>query len=414
MSTVSQGVKRTESYVYNSLHWAFPLAPILALSTAFGPWPVAIRIAFVAATVVASLAGLSVLHTALRDADLLPPSGWDAVRVGRLTPVVAVWAVASVATVLLAGTPGWRDLFSAITVPGYLGGALALPLLALPRASGRPVRPVLVGLVAIVLAEAALWGTLASSDPEPRVTQITAAYWVAFAAAVVVGFAQMFLNVLVTTRELERARVDGARLAVTEERLRFSRDLHDVFGRTLSAVALKAELGARQAEAGRPEAAATMREVQAIATDALAEVRDVVRGYRAADLAAEVAGARALLESAGVRVSTTTAATLPAPVSRAFGWVVREAATNVLRHSDATDAGIAVHRDGAAATLTVTNDRPRPGRPDAAGSGLAGLAERLAEVGGSLHAEQRDGSFVLTATVDAATLARLEVAEEGA
>lgn len=230
----------------------------------------------------------------------------------------------------------------------------------------------------------------------------------------VVGFAQMFLNVLATTRELERARVDGARLAVTEERLRFSRDLHDVFGRTLSAVALKAELGARQAEAGRPEAAATMREVQAIATDALAEVRDVVRGYRAADLAAEVAGARALLESAGVRVSTTTAATLPAPVSRAFGWVVREAATNVLRHSDATDAGIAVHRDGAAATLTVTNDRPRPGRPDAAGSGLAGLAERLAEVGGSLHAEQRDGSFVLTATVDAATLARLEVAEEGA
>ena len=158
MSTVSQGVKRTESYVYNSLHWAFPLAPVLALSTAFGPWPVAIRIAFIAATVVASLAGLSVLHTALRDADLLPPSGWDAVRVGRLTPVVAVWAVASVATVLLAGTPGWRDLFSAITVPGYLGGALALPLLALPRASGRPVRPVLVGLVAIVLAEAALWG----------------------------------------------------------------------------------------------------------------------------------------------------------------------------------------------------------------------------------------------------------------
>ncbi|TBT84045.1 hypothetical protein ET989_09645 [Propioniciclava sinopodophylli] len=59
----------------------------------------------------------------------------------------------------------------------------------------------------------------------------------------------MFLNVLATTRELERARVDGARLAVTEERLRFSRDLHDVFGRTLSAVALKAELGARQAEA---------------------------------------------------------------------------------------------------------------------------------------------------------------------
>jgi len=413
MSTVSKGVKRTEGYVYNSLHWAFPMVPLLALALAFGAADLWVRVAFVATATVAAAAGLSVLHTALRDADLLPISGWDAVRTRHLTPVVVVWAVASVAAAGLAGFLGWLDLFVSIAVPAFLGSTLALPLLALPLLRGRRTRPVFVALVAIGLAEAALWvGPVA--DHQHRITQITASYWVGLVAAMIVGFAQMFLNVLVTTRELERARVDGARLAVTEERLRFSRDLHDVFGRTLSAVALKAELGARQAEAGRPEAAATMREVQSIATDALAEVREVVRGYREADLAAEVAGARALLESAGILVSTTTAASLPAPVSRAFGWLVREGATNILRHADATEAAIAVHRDEAGATVTVTNDHPRPGRPDAAGSGLAGLAERLAEVGGALHCEHRDGSFVLTATVDAATLARLEIAEEGA
>lgn len=411
MSTVSQGVKRTEGYVYNSLHWAFPLAPMLALAVAFGPAPLGLRIALVVGTTVAALAGLSVLHTSLRDADLLPPSGWDAVRVDRLTPVTVVWAVASVATVLLAGSLGWRDLFSAIAVPGYLGGALALPLLALPRAKGRPARPFLVALVAIVLGEAALWGTLSSADPEQRVTQITDLYWVGFAAVVVVGYAQMFLNVLATTRELERARVDGARLAVTEERLRFSRDLHDVFGRTLSAVALKAELGAAQAERGRPEAAETMREVQAIATDALAEVREVVRGYRHADLAAEVAGARSLLEAAGIGVQTVVEGTdLPGPAGRALAWVVREAATNVLRHAQATAARIALSHDGGEVRLEISNDgvtAPANG----SGSGLTGLSERMHEIGGTLSAGVRDGWFVVTARVGAGELERLRAAE---
>ena len=83
-------------------------------------------------------------------------------------------------------------------------------------------------------------------------------------------------------------------------------DLHDVFGRTLSTVALKAELAAEQARRGRPESVATMREVQSIATDALEEVREVVRGYRQTDLADEMAGARSLLEASGIEVTTVT------------------------------------------------------------------------------------------------------------
>ncbi|MDO5533481.1 MAG: histidine kinase [Propionibacteriaceae bacterium] len=413
MTSLTRGVRRTEGYVYNSLHWAFPLAPMLALALGFRPAPLGLRIAFVVATAIAAGAGLSALHSALRDADLLPASRWDAVRTPRRAAVLVVWAVASVASVVLVGRVGLPDLFTAVAIPGYLGGTLALPLLALPYAIGRPGRPILVGVVAIALSQVALWGNT-TMTVEEIATRITAAYWAGFAAAAVVGFGQMFLNVLATTRELEHARDEQARHAVTEERLRFSRDLHDVFGRTLSSVALKAELAAAQAERGRPEAVDTMREVQAIATAAQEEVRAVVRGYREADLAAEVAGARALLESAGIRVSTTTAQALPAPVSRAFGWVVREAATNILRHSDAADARLAVVRDERGATLTVTNDRPRPGRPDAVGSGLAGLAERLAEVGGRLDTDHSDGSFVLTATVDEATLARLEAAEETA
>lgn len=423
------GVRRTETYVYNSLHWAFPMAPLLAIALGIGGASPGLTIAFIAATTIASASGLAVLHTELRDADLLPASSWDSFRTRHLTPAYVVWAVTTPAAAVLVAQQGWRDLFATIAVPAYLGAVLALPLLGRRR-----VRPFVVGLLAIALAEVALWaGPFRGEDD--MMLRVTATYWVGFIAAFMVGFAVMFRNVLQTTRELERARDAGARLAVAEERLRFSRDLHDVFGRTLSAVALKAELGARQAEGGRPEAAATMREVQAIATDALAEVRDVVRGYRQADLATEVAGARALLESAGITVSTMTeGGALSGPVARVFAWVVREAATNILRHADATHATIALRRDDGGATLTITNDlvpaepaspvpEPVEGPSDAElveapwtpepveGSGLAGLAERLAEVGGRLDTTRGDGRFVLTATVDAAALARLEAAE---
>lgn len=405
MSTVTHGVKRTEGYVYNTLHWAFPMVPFLALALSFGDAPLAISLAFLALTTLASVAGLSVLHTQLRDAELLPASRWDRFRTRHLGVVTAVWAVTSLGAAVLGAAQGWRDLFVTVAVPAFLGSVLALPLLP------RRIHPVVVGLTAIALGELALWGWPSPGEVDMKL-RITATYWVGFIAAMVIGFAVMFLNVLETTRELERARDTDAKLAVAEERLRFSRDLHDVFGRTLSAVALKAELGAAQAERGRPEAAATMREVQAIATDALAEVREVVRGYREADLATEIAGARSLLEASGASVSTVVdgAESLPGPVARAFAWTVREATTNALRHADARSVRISVSVGAAGAVLEVANDRPRAA-PSVEGSGLAGLTERLREVGGTLAVRREAGWFMLTASVDAEALRRLADAE---
>lgn len=409
MSTVSQGVRRTEGYVYSALHWAFPLVPVVALALVVGPAPLWISLPHLALATVAAWAGLSVLHTRLRDRDLLPASGWDLFRTAHLPVVRGVWVVASLATVALTSAQGWRDLFIASALPAFLGAVLALPLLGRPQ-----TRPLHVGLVAVALAETSLWAFPVADDAELRLRS-SAAFWVAYLAAMFVGFSVMFRNVLQTTRELERARETGAKLAVAEERLRFSRDLHDVFGRTLSAVALKAELGAAQAERGRPEAAATMREVQAIAVAAQQEVRDIVRGYRDADLAAEVAGARALLEAAGVQVTTLAdgVEALPAPVARAFAWAVREATTNILRHADATMAHFAIHRDASGARLEVTNDGPRAAPEGAEGSGLRGLTERLREVGGTLSAGRRGDQFVVTTTVDAECLDRLATAEGG-
>ncbi|MEU6233292.1 sensor histidine kinase [Kitasatospora sp. NPDC047058] len=205
--------------------------------------------------------------------------------------------------------------------------------------------------------------------------------------------------------ELDAAREAQARLAVAEERLRFSRDLHDVMGRNLTTIALKSELAVQLARRGRPEAADQMAEVQKIAQESQREVRDVVRGYRTAGLHAEAIGARAVLRSADVACEIDLgeeADALPAEVQSVLGWVIREATTNVLRHSEAGRCTIRLRRDGDRAVLELENDGvpavPIPSQ--GSGTGLHGLRERLAAHDGELTVpDTGPGSFRLLASV---------------
>ncbi|MFF8917892.1 sensor histidine kinase [Streptomyces sp. NPDC015032] len=212
--------------------------------------------------------------------------------------------------------------------------------------------------------------------------------------------------------QAEEARDLQARLAVAEERLRFGRDMHDVLGRNLAVIALKSELAVELAQRGRPAAADQMVEVMRIARASQQEVRDVVRGYREADLSTELVGARSVLRAAGIgcEVAGDGGGELPAPVQAALGWVVREAATNVLRHGDPRHCTIRLRASADAVVLDVENDgappavagpgESGPGESGPGGSGLAGLRERLRALDGSLDAGPAgNGLFRLTATI---------------
>lgn len=199
------------------------------------------------------------------------------------------------------------------------------------------------------------------------------------------------LWVLGIVRELDRARETRGALAVAEERLRFSHDVHDVLGRRLSAIALQAELGATLARRGDPSAADRMLEVREVAHEALREARELARGYRPTELTQELDGARALLRSAGIAVSLDVD-DVPEEWHEAAAWVVRETVTNVLRHS--TASRVDIRYDGA--ELRVVNDRPRPGgRAPTDGSGLGSLVARLASLGTSLEVERDDERFAV-------------------
>ena len=199
-----------------------------------------------------------------------------------------------------------------------------------------------------------------------------------------------FVRLSDALRELQGARQQLARQAVTEERLRMARDLHDLLGHTLSLITLKSELAGRLLEKDPYSATQEIHEVERVARQALRDVREAVAGYRQHTLHGELDGARQILEAAGIECAIDyEAPSLPPQVDAVLGWVVREGVTNVIRHSRAQHCLIRIisSEDTVRAKISNDGDPRKEGTPVEWGSGLSGLAERVASEGGRIEAE---------------------------
>jgi two-component system sensor histidine kinase DesK len=219
-----------------------------------------------------------------------------------------------------------------------------------------------------------------------------AASWADLVPFALIGVGMIAVSrLVVTVRELRAAREEIARLAVAEERLRFARDLHDLLGHSLSQITLKSELAGRLLPTA-PEterAAKEIRDIEDVARKSLSEVREAVAGYRQPTLDGELEGAREMLEAAGIscRIENRVGA-LPNATDAVLGWAVREGVTNVIRHSRAKRCQIRVAREGEEIRAEVSDDGlgSESEHDGATGSGLAGLAERVAARGGDFKA----------------------------
>jgi two-component system sensor histidine kinase DesK len=211
-------------------------------------------------------------------------------------------------------------------------------------------------------------------------------------AVVIYGAARMVRG----ARELQAAHTELAELAIAEERLRVSRDLHDLIGQSLSAVSLRGDLALRLVGTDPVAAEAEIATLTATARAALHDMLTVTSDSADTDLQVEADGASALLAAAGVDAAVDLdPAALTLQAQTVFAWALREGVTNVLRHSAATTCSITVTSgpDGTA-TLEVANDGVRPRGPatgSTAGSGLIGLAERARAFGGELTAGPQAG-----------------------
>lgn len=389
--------QRFDRYLMWTLYAALPCFPavsLLVLAPSDWSWP---TIGHVIALLLATALGYPVIRGTMGRAMLGTP--WP---VARIIPFV----VASLAAAALGAMATVTESSSGLDIPTLLvmiSLTLACIGIAPPLTWRQAAVPALAAAAITTLASVWIQGL--------GVDEIRAGRWfpVLFSSSMVtlVLTWSVSLTVWMQRQMQEQAELTEVRseLAVAEERLRFSRDLHDIFGRTLTAVTLKADLAAELSDAGRADDASTqMREVHSLAEDALREVRAVVGGYRGIDLAAELRGARALLVAAGIKTRIIGGAEdLPPTVAESLAWVVREGATNVVHHSQASVATFTLARHDDATTLTITNDgATRAGAPvpgGRRGSGLVGLADRIAPLGGTLATTNESGSFTLTATI---------------
>lgn len=191
--------------------------------------------------------------------------------------------------------------------------------------------------------------------------------------------------------DLELARHAESEVKLTQERLRFARDLHDVVGRGFSAVAVKSELAAALTRSGdHARAEAEMREVNSLAVESMEQMRTLVRGYRDISLASEVAGARSFLSAAGCHLTVDGGADqVPRRFHEAAAWVVREGVTNIVKHTSASRAALSLGSEG----VTLSNDAVGAAGPPR--SGHTGLAERLDAVGATMSTAVEDGQHIL-------------------
>ncbi|MGW1049839.1 sensor histidine kinase [Streptomyces sp. NPDC001118] len=302
-----------------------------------------------------------------------------------------------------------RLTVSMITILGVLAPALAYSLgsawlglfVYLSVACGATL-PVRAAYWAIPVSGAAMYLVgLHSSEKEARGLLFL---------VVMIGFSMVGVGQLVrTTIELRKARATVAHLAANEERLRLARDLHDLLGHSLSLITLKSELAGRMLPDQPEKAAQQVADIEQVSRQALVDVREAVSGYRRPRLAAELAGTQVALTAAGVTADVPAWPDLtgvPEESESALAWALREAVTNVVRHSGADKCLIRLtHRqtlDGPMLELCV-EDNGSGGSGKGPGNGLTGLTERLEKAGGTLEAGRVRHGFRLVAHVPTAT-----------
>lgn len=363
--------RQRRGWLFSAIWLAFLVYPLGRIRVYRGPWEwTVVGLVSLAAFAVVFLVGFREFRRRMHEEDRRPGRTRRAWVTLVLLTALLVPAVPAAGDSVLTGSV-YVAVFGAITLPGRAGVAAAVEIL--PR--------VIDG-----------W----TPDDSAAITVVAAA----MAAWGVRTLVQRNAQLLEVRRRL-------ADLAVVAERERLARDVHDILGHSLTVVTVKAELAGRLIELDPARAAAEIADIEALTRQALADVRSTVGGFRHLRLDEEVLGARSALDAAAIELRRIGRVDdVPDHRRELFARVLREAVTNVVRHSGASTCTVDLGRD----RISVEDDGVGPvGRADdtvpgvdhePAGSGLSGLADLVRDAGGTLTiARGTRGGFRVTAEV---------------
>lgn len=218
---------------------------------------------------------------------------------------------------------------------------------------------------------------------------LTGQAWWDFAFPIFVGIVTAVGTISTASKieqhqSLERSRELDQHLAKLKERERIAQDLHDLLGQTLTMVSLKSEVALKLFDTRPDQAKQEIEEIRGAARTALKDVREAVAGMNTTTLKAELQGANRVLSSANIHLSIEgTMPDLNPQTDHVIALAVREAMTNIVRHSQASEAvfSVATKDD---ALLIVIKDDGQVAKLDTEGSGLTGLRKRIEDLGGSI------------------------------
>ncbi|MCW2287068.1 two-component system sensor histidine kinase DesK [Leucobacter luti] len=370
--TPGAGVNATWNYTLGSIVFLFVAMDLIIILDLLGRFSETRSGTDLALVTVCSLAAAVRIRFCwfLRDRrdGALPETWWT---VALFAPALVAWGLAFVApeTALFATVQLW---LSGVLWAFFVRWRLRLVALAL-----------LLGVVVTPVAVHAAQGI-------PQTSQIFGALsgFVLFYGVMLPAMLYASLWMWRVVWRLDEARQLGAELAVTQERLRFAADLHDIQGHHLQVIALKAELAERTMGSAPEQAAAQLSEIRIIAKEAMEETRSLVAGLREVGLQSELENVSEVLTLSGAACTLAVSSDPAAPeAQRVLAFAVREATTNILRHSSASWAAISLTDVRGGTELVVTNDGVA-GTPERAGggSGLVGLRKRVQAIGGTLDA----------------------------
>ncbi|MBN9633093.1 MAG: two-component sensor histidine kinase [Actinobacteria bacterium] len=297
----------------------------------------------------------------------LPPLLWWEGERARLIGVLAFFAL----TLTLIPFIGVTALWTWVYVACAAGMTIARTWVS---------TTIILGLGAVQLIVFLLTGTF---DDNWYIALVTVSIGIMMSA---------FARQIDALRRLRNAQGEIARLAVVDERARFSRDMHDVLGHSLTVVTVKSELARRLIPVDPGRAEEELADIERLTRSALADLRAAVAGYREMSLSTELAAAQAGLAAADIQAHLPRNGEEVAPDLRElFGWVLREGVTNVIRHSGSRNCWVTVEADA----LRIEDDGRGPAhvgsdrRDLVRGSGIDGLAARAGESGAGARGARR-------------------------